>query len=279
MMKTVRILRVSLVLSVFLGAGFSAWADSTGKLDAFRASFEKRLNSELDEHGAAARELRTKYLDALRKLKLELGREENLKGAAQVVAEIEAIEDGEEAKELPKDADFKFARLRMQWERGLETIQTERAEKLRKTVTLYLKALDAEKRKLTRAGEIKDALLFDEEEKRVNELPEVRAALGALEEPGERTLADELAGSKWLHSVSGKASPSGVMKFSRNGKGDYKDGAIKLKWEVTGKNKISVTADEWESPLILTFNKDRSEYEGRMAGDSFERTGKRLGRD
>ena len=152
-------------------------ADAVATIDKYRGSFEKRMNAELDEHGKAARDLRVKYLEALRKLKLELGRAENLKGAAEVVAELEAVEDGEETEELPADADYRLKRLRDQWDRGLVGIRRERTKKLNETVKLYFQALDKEKRRLTRAGKIKDALLVEEEQKRVKELPEVKAVI------------------------------------------------------------------------------------------------------
>ena len=155
--------------------------DAAETVQSFRASFEKRLNSELDEQGEKARELRLKYIEGLKKLKGILGREEKLKAAAQVVAEIEAIKDGEEAKEVPEDADYRFKRMRQQWDRSLEEIRKKRGMEIETTAKLYLKALENEKRKLTRLGKIKDALLFEEEEKRVHELPEVKVVLAPRE--------------------------------------------------------------------------------------------------
>ena len=160
-----------------LSANVSVLADVTETVEKYRAAFEKRMNVELDESGKAARALRLKYIQAMKGLKMELGRAENLKGAAQVVAELEAVEDGEETEELPADADYRLKRLRDQWERGLTDIRTARNKKLGVTLNLYFKALDEEKRRLTRAGKIKDALLVEEEQKRVKELPEVKAVI------------------------------------------------------------------------------------------------------
>ena len=164
-----------MVLSLLLACSLPAGAAVTETLEKYRASFEKRMNQELDEQGNAARDLRGRYLEALKKLKVELGRAQNLKGAAQVVDEIEMIEDGEETEDLPQNADPKFRRIRQNWERGLTEIRTARNKKLNTTVNLYLKALDTEKRRLTRAGKIKDALAIEAEGKRVLELPEVKA--------------------------------------------------------------------------------------------------------
>ena len=62
-------------------------ADVAETVEKYRTSFEKRMNAELDEHGKAARDLRLNYLEVLNKLKVELGRAENLKGATFTEAE------------------------------------------------------------------------------------------------------------------------------------------------------------------------------------------------
>ncbi len=170
-----------MAVALALSANVSVLADVTETVEKYRASFEKRMNLELDEFGKAARALRLNYIQALKGLKLELGRAENLKGAAQVVAELEAVEDGEETGELPADADYRLKRLREQRERGLSDIRTARNKKLGVTLNLYFKALDEEKRRRTRAGKIKDALLVEEEQKRVKELPEVKVVLAPRE--------------------------------------------------------------------------------------------------
>jgi hypothetical protein len=204
-----------MVLLLLLGVSLPVLGDAAKTVETFRASFEKRMNSELDEHGKSARELRVKYIDALKKLKGELGKAENLKGAAQVVAEIEAIEDGDEAKELPEDADYRFKRVRAQWERSLEKIRTERGKKIEATAKLYLKALDTEKRKLTRAGKIKDALQFEEEEKRVMELPEIKAA---MKSPTVNPRVEDAGGDLALASRGAKAEGAQDTKYLIDGK-------------------------------------------------------------
>lgn len=143
----------------------------------YRASFEKRMNAELDEHGQAARKLRAGYVTALTRVKAELSRAEDLKGAAQVLAEMDLIQDGEDPESLPADANYRFKRARETWERGLSEVRAARDAKLKTTVGIYFRALDAEKRRLTRVGKIKDALLVEEEEQRVKDLPEVKAML------------------------------------------------------------------------------------------------------
>ena len=191
-------------------------ADVAETVEKYRTSFEKRMNAELDEHGKAARDLRLNYLEALKKLKGELGRAENLKGATQVLAEIEMIEDGEESKELPADADFRFKRVREKWERGLTEIRSARSKKLKITVELYLKALDTEKRRLTRAGEIKDALVIEEEEKRVGDLPEVKALVITPEpgQPVDEDLQDLALASRGAKASGGKEADLMILECS-----------------------------------------------------------------
>ena len=161
-------------------------AETAGTIAKYRASFERRVNQQLDEQGAAARKLRLNYIDALKKLKAELGRAENLKGVVQVMAEIKALEDGEEAEGLPSGADYRIKNLRNQWDRGMSDIRASGNRKLNETVKIYLKALDTEKRRLTRVGKIKDALLFEAEEERVRKLPEVQASMAEQEAETDR---------------------------------------------------------------------------------------------
>ena len=260
-----------LVVVFLLGGSAPLFADAKETLAKFRASFEKRMNSELDEHGKAARDLRTKYIDALKKLKIELGRAENLKGAAQVVAEIEAVEDGEEAKELPKGADPKFKRLREQWERGLVGIRKDRTKKITTTVALYLKAIDTEKRRLTRAGKIKDALLFEEEEKRVAELPEVKAAM-AKGEPevvgpaGPEDLEAYLPGKTFTYHREGRGSRK--LKFEEKSKGYFVDDPkTVLRWRLRrGSRTVVLTHRDFTADVELVFAEDGKSYDGKLLG-------------
>ncbi len=209
---------LGIVIVLLMTCSLPVGATAEETLENYREAFEKRMNDELDEQGNAARELRGKYLEALRKLKIELGRAENLKGAAQVVDEIELIEDGEESEELPDTADPKFRRVREYWERGLTDIRTARNKKLKTTVSLYLKALDTEKRRLTRAGKIKDALLFEEEEKRVKSLPEVQA-MAEVPGPNRPEEARDLA----LFSNGARASGANDERHLIDGKTRHSD--------------------------------------------------------
>lgn len=232
----------------------SATAQSNETLEKFRTAFEERLNGELDEQGDKARKLRKGYLDALNRLKSDLGREENLKAAALVVVELEAVEDGEESKPLPEDADYRLKRLRKTWEDGLEEILADRNRMIRTTADLYFKALDAEKRKLTRAGKIKEALLFEQEENRVRELPEVAGALNAApggDDQGDLALASRGATVKGAEDghylIDGKAAG-----YER---GRYAWALLPATMEVTLKESFEI-----EQIRFLLWDKDDRQY-------------------
>ncbi|MBL49550.1 MAG: hypothetical protein CMP28_11440 [Roseibacillus sp.] len=253
-------------------------ADAVATIDKYRGSFEKRMNAELDEHGKAARDLRVKYLEALRKLKLELGRAENLKGAVQVVAEIEAVEDGEEATELPADADHRFKRLREQWDRGLVGIRRERTKKLNETVKLYFQALDKEKRRLTRAGKIKEALLFEEEENRVKELPEVVAAL-PQEEPSQKevNLKRYLPGKHYSYRKEEAPDERLTVVFRKSGAAHFVGLENKtLFWKIKEGRTVVLGHKSWSAQMHLNFAADGNSFEGEAVPLGHWRRGKLL---
>ncbi|MEC9056711.1 MAG: discoidin domain-containing protein [Verrucomicrobiota bacterium] len=234
-------------------------AETTETVAKYRASFERRMNQQLDDEGAAARKLRLNYIDALKKLNVELRRAENLKGVVQVMAEIEALEDGEEAEGLPPGADYRIKNLRNQWDRGMSEIRAGSNRKLNETVKIYLKALDTEKRRLTRSGKIKDALLIEEEEKRVRELPEVAAVLKANAPEGAP--AAELGGDLALASKGARAVapnfPNNMIdgKTEHSEKGGFSFGAIPARLEVDlGK------AHELYQVRVLLYEGDKRKY-------------------
>ena len=255
--------RCPLLVAVFaFSTTMAAVADVAETVEKYRSSFEKRMNAELDEHGKAARNLRLNYVTALKKLKGELARAENLKGAAQVLAEIEIIEDGEEPKELPADADYRFKRVREQWKRGLGEIRAARNKKLRTTVDIYFKALDTEKRRLTRAGDIKEALVIEEEEKRVRNLPEVKA-MASIPDPGEPTV-DALQNLA-LASMGAKASGAKDADLIIDGKTKH-DKHKGYAWAI---NPCSFTVDlgtvhEINKIRILLYDLDNRRYSYRV---------------
>ena len=113
-------------------------ADVEETIQKYRASFEKRMNAELDEYGNAARKARLNYVDSLKKVKGELSRAEKLKAAAQVLDEIELVGGGEDPGPLSPDADYRFKRVRETWERELSEIQAGRSRKLKTTLSIYL---------------------------------------------------------------------------------------------------------------------------------------------
>jgi hypothetical protein len=249
---------VTAVAAMVAGAA-PAGGETIETLEKFRASFEQRMNTELDEHGQKARTLREGYLQALTDLKTELGRQENLKAAAQVVAEIETIEEGDDAA-LPEDADHRLEQLRKTWEEGLEKILKERNEKTATTAKLYLKALDDEKLKHTRAGQIKDALLFEEEEKRVRALPEVVAALQTPEDP------DDSAGDLALASRGARVTGANDGHFLIDGRTPVLQRSSFAWAKIPCRIEVSLPqVYEMERIRLLLWNGDKRTYRYRLA--------------
>ena len=194
-------------------------ADVEETIQKYRASFEKRMNAELDEYGNAARKARLNYVDSLKKVKGELSRAEKLKAAAQVLDEIDLVGGGEDPGPLSPDADYRFKRVRETWERELSEIQAGRSRKLKTTLSIYFRALDTEKRRLTRNGKIKDALIFEEEELRVRDLPEVKAmATSEASETEPRKPSENLA----LASKGARADGARRPDLLIDGKTDHK---------------------------------------------------------
>ena len=207
-----------LVLAMSLCLTLAGSADVEETIQKYRASFEKRMNAELDEYGNAARKARLNYVDSLKKVKRELARAEKLKAAAEVLDEIELVEGGEDPGPLSPDADYRFKRVRETWERGLSEIQSARGQKLKTTLSIYFRALDAEKRRLTRNGKIKDALVVEQEELRVRSLPEVKAmAASAASEKEPKKPSENLS----LASKGARADGARRPDLMIDGKTDH----------------------------------------------------------
>lgn len=269
---------ILIVCALLVSVSLPVCGDAVKTVEAFRASFEKRMNSELDGHGKKARELREKYLGVLKKLKGELGRQEKLTAAAQVVAEIEAVEDGEQAKPIPENADYRFKRLRVQWERGIEEILRERNRKVEVTSKLYLKALDSEKRKLTRAGKIKEALLLEDEEMLVKALPEVVAALKVdePEEPAAIDLKKFLPGRQFTYRREEAKNQELRLEFQKQGIASMEK-TINIKWKIVGERTVVLTHPDWHTTLHLDFSKDGLSYDGKAVPQGTWRRGDLVG--
>lgn len=254
-------------------------AETAGTIAKYRASFERRVNQQLDEQGAAARKLRLNYIDALKKLKAELGRAENLKGVVQVMAEIKALEDGEEAEGLPSGADYRIKNLRNQWDRGMSDIRASGNRKLNETVKIYLKALDTEKRRLTRVGKIKDALLFEAEEERVRKLPEVQASMAEQEAETEegRNWKEFLPGRRYTYEREEYPGTRLLLEFMDKGKFRFpntKDDKRSLRWRVTNDGGVILSSPDWSARMHLVFSPDGKSYEGKSVPGEKWRRGK-----
>ncbi len=271
------VIRFITCLGVILGSVSFLHAETTETISKYRVSFERRVNQQLDDQGTAARKLRLNYIDALKKLKAELGRAENLKGVVQVMAEIEALEDGEEAEGLPAGADHRIKNLRNQWDRGMSNIRVSSNRKLNETVKIYLKALDVEKRRLTRVGRIKDALLFEAEEERVRKLPEVQASMAEKEAETEegRNWKEFLPGRRYTYEREEHPGTRFLLEFMDKGKfrfPDTKDDKRSLRWRVTNDGTVVLSSPDWKNKLHLVFAQDGKSYEGKsIPGEKWRR--------
>ena len=239
-MKLSHVLHATLCASILCSS-----AAETEKLASARSSFDNRLSKELDKYNTKARTLRANYLESLNRLKSQLGRDNNLKAAAQVMAEIEAVDGAEDEGELQDDADFRLKSLRAKWQKGVDDLITERNQSTATTVKRYFQHLDAEQKKLTRAAQIKDALLIDEEKARVKDLPEVQAAFAQV---SPDAVAD---GNQKLPTTEAELKAflvRTVWTIGEKGKGEYRffdDGVFKVaesphRYIVTGKNSVTI---------------------------------------
>lgn len=242
--------RLHLTHGLVLISVFCSFADESEKLESVRKEFDKRLNAELDKHTTQARTLRVSYLGSLNRLKVELGRQNNLRGAAQVVAEIEAIEAASDPGELGPDAHYRLKELRQKWEKGIEAIIGERNAATAARSKAYFQYLDAEQERLTRAARIEEALLIDAEKARVSELPEVKAAFAELkaEEVAARKALPKTAQElrEFLHGTTwdiSNGSPEGkveyTLTFNKNGTFAHSDG-LTGKFETSGPREFKL---------------------------------------
>ncbi len=153
-------------------------------LGELRLKFEVALEEDGKEHEEKSAKLREGYAGALDRLKVTLGREGKLEQAAQILTEMEMLEAKGEAKDLPKTADYRFKNLRTKWEKEQGKLDEARRTKVAELATVYLKVLEERKDALTRSGEIRKALVVEEEMKRVGETEIVKKALAGSKSEG-----------------------------------------------------------------------------------------------
>lgn len=170
------ILRFTMLAAVLCMSANLARAELS--LDELRAKFETAWEREKLEKGTKVLKLRDGYVGALERLKNTLGKEEKLKQATQVLAEIEAAKTGAALEPFPENADYRLKSLRSKWDRETELINDGYKADIRKLANTYLKALEESKRSLTRAGKIKEAVVVGEEMERMRQIPEIVDAFG-----------------------------------------------------------------------------------------------------
>ena len=195
---------------LYLTANVARGELSLGEL---RTKFEVALESDGAEHAEKTLRLKEGYGGALERLKGTLGREGKLEQATQVLREVERIEADGVLVGLPDTADHRLKSLRKKWEEAQEKLDDARREKVAELARVYLKALDERKDALTRAGKIREALVVEEEAKRVGEMEIVSAALT------DKRIGSDLRGSLGegnlaLITKGAKAvAPSGAEKM------------------------------------------------------------------
>ena len=193
-------------------------------LGELRTKFEVALEEDGAEHTAKSAKLSEGYAGALERLKVSLGREGKLEQAAQILTELEMLEAKGEAKDLPKTADYRFKNLRTKWEEEQDKLDEARRTKVAELATVYLKVLEERKNALTRAGEIRKALVVEEEMKRVGESEIVKKALAGSRTEGS---FEGVFGQGNLALASNKAkaiAPSNADRLNDGIVTDYEGG-------------------------------------------------------
>ncbi len=266
--------------------GLPARSAAAGKLESYREAFDEKLNAVLDEHVEAARELRKNYLRALEKLKNTLGREEKLKSAAEVLAEIEAVEEGELAADLPAGANYRLRQLREKWEKELAALSETRDRKILAATGAYFKALKAQERELTRSGKIREALRFEEEARRMAQIPEVKAARERQKRDEEddlggglRTEAELerlLVGTTWRYRKYGPQGLTRELELKKNSVAVF-GGNYHAAWEVRRGPELRISREDWPGPAVLKLDSELTKFEG-TASDGAMVSGRRLSR-
>lgn len=226
-------------------------------LGELRAKFERAVEEEAADHAAKTATLREGYVGALERLKATLGREGKLEQAAQILQELERLEAGGEIEPLPDNADYRFKRLRTRWTEEQGSLDADRREKLAGVAGVYLKILGERKDALTRAGEIRKALVIEEEVKRVGELEFVAADEG--EEEAEEDPSFGLPATEWVTYYA--QQELGVMRFVSPTKVvfSWRD-RDRISWERMENGNLKLTDSTRKKELELVFDEDGDNF-------------------
>jgi hypothetical protein len=174
-----KIAMILLLFSIGVVGLLAEPGEEGGRLEGFRQALDEKVKGVLERYDASALALQGNYLEALERLKLKYGREGNLRAAAQVLGEIKHIAKGERDSDISDDEDYGLAQLRKKWDESVEKIVEQKNEELSKISDSYVKMLEKEIGNITRGGRIEEALAFDAEVKRVEQLPEMKKAIAA----------------------------------------------------------------------------------------------------
>ncbi len=259
-------LLIALAVPVVYGAD-----EEVDKLKSLRATFDKKVEASFDRHAEKARALRTNYLEALKKLKATLGKEQNLKEAAEVLKEIQAIENADELPTLSGRSSSRLTQLRKKWEIEFKTLVDDRGAELRRISALYVKALEVEKSRLTRSGEIRSALEVEEEVKRVRRVastPTAETPAGSLKFPEppthKRGLEAYLTYSVWSFKSNRFSKEPDYLLFLPNGRiRIWRDRTVD--WKATSATDVEFGAPTWSGKAKIRFSQNYRSYAGTNA--------------
>ncbi|MEM1083023.1 MAG: hypothetical protein AAGI48_02790 [Verrucomicrobiota bacterium] len=270
--------RTTLLLVTLMLAGSLSAAAAESDLARIRDSFDEKLEGVLKERDAKIEKLREGYRGALEQLKKSLGKAGDLDGAAQVLGELEAIQDGSDLPELPDDAGRKLSDLREKWDSSLEEIRNDSHEGVSKLHETYSKALTKTRERLTREGRIKEALAYQEELDRAAELPIVQAALkpaaGGSGLGGSVDLKEYLPGK--LFSYDRQEAPPRQIQFEERGKAYFLDDEkVKVRWRVKPDERtVLITHRSWPDDVEVVFKADGNSFDGTTVKSERWRRGK-----
>ncbi len=277
-------LKVSIAFTMLcLASGLFAEEISLGQL---RAKFEGVVEAEGVEYDTKSKVMRDSYIGALERLKDSLGREGKLEQATHILSEIDGLEESEKIQELPKDADYRFKRLRSTWEHEQRKLDENRSTKLFEFGKVYIRTLDARKKALTREGEIREALVVDEELKRVGELPEVKLVMNPPKPEGDFDVEAEdarldlyLTGRKYTYELEEPDLDQRTLEFDRRGKAAFSEYAkLILNWRVEEGNKVVLSSSGWLQEIVLVFSRDGKTYKGESTRTKKWRRGSQIER-
>ncbi len=168
--------RTGIFILIALAAGLFTAISRAEELEfeTLQTKYDETLKSAAAEYEALVLKLNHGYQAALERLKGTLGREGRLEEAGLVLKEIDDLKAKNPPLVMPLAADRRLRELRQKREKALASYAKAHNDKVEKLAKKYIAALDQRKRSLTRSGEIREALKYEEEIKRATALLEAQ---------------------------------------------------------------------------------------------------------